>query len=227
MFLSAFFRQFASRGARGLLFAAAGLAAMSAVSLTGMSPAADQQRKADLVVVNAVVRTMCETLPLGEAVAVCGNRILAVGDNGAIRRLATGQTRIIDANGRLLLPGFNDAHVHFLSGGQQLASVDLRTAQSPQELAQRLKQFAAGLPAGRWITGGDWDHENWPGAPLPTKELIDPVTPDRPVFICRLDGHMGLANSVALRLGGVTRDTPDPAGGLIVRDPGRASRPAF
>jgi len=203
-----------SRGARGLRWAAA-----VAVSLTGLSRAADQPRQADLIVVNAVVRTMSETQPRAEAVAVRGNRILAVGGNEAIRRLATAHTRIIDAQSRLLIPGFNDAHVHFLSGGQQLASVDLRTSQSPQELAARLKQFAAGLPAGRWITGGDWDHENWPGAPLPTKELIDPVTPERPVFVCRLDGHMGLANSAALRLGGVTRDTPDPAGGLIVRDP--------
>lgn len=168
---------------------------------------------------HAVVHTMCQAQPVAEAVAVGGNRILAVGGNDAIRRFVTARTRVIDARGRLLVPGFNDAHVHFLSGGQQLASVDLRSAQSPQELAQRLQRFGAGLPPGRWITGGDWDHENWPGAPLPTKELIDPVTPDRPVFICRLDGHMGLANSVALRLGGVGPDTPDPPGGLIVRDP--------
>ncbi len=219
MVLSPVSRQCASRGASGLRWAAAGLAATVAISLTGMSPAADQQRSEDLIVVNAVVRTMSEAAPLAEAVAVRGNRILAVGDNETVRRLATAHTRIIDAQGRLLLPGFNDAHVHFLSGGQQLESVDLRTARSPQELAQRLQRFAAALPPGRWITGGDWDHENWPGAALPTKALIDPVTPDRPVFIRRLDGHMGLANSVALRLGGVTRDTPDPAGGLIVRDP--------
>lgn len=171
------------------------------------------------MVMHAVVHTMCQTQPVAEAVAVGGNRILAVGGKDAIRHFVTARTRVIDAQGRLLVPGFNDAHVHFLSGGQRLASVDLRSAQSPQELAQRLQRFAAGLPPGRWITGGDWDHENRPGAPLPTKELIDPVTPDRPVFICRLDGHMGLANSVALRLGGVDRNTSDPPGGLIVRDP--------
>ncbi|HJQ33325.1 MAG TPA: amidohydrolase, partial [Pyrinomonadaceae bacterium] len=125
--------------------------------------------------------------------------------------------------GGSVLPGFNDAHVHFLSGGFQLSSVDLRDAQTPQEFAERIRRFAEKLPAGCWITGGDWDHERWPNvqgsAPLPTKELIDSFTPDRPVFVNRLDGHMGLANSYALKLAGVTRDTPDPPGGLIVRDP--------
>jgi hypothetical protein len=94
----------------------------------------------------------------------------------------------------------------------------LRPANSPQELASRLADYAARLPAGRWITGGDWDHERWPGAPLPAKELIDPLTARNPVLVNRLDGHMALANSVALKLAGVTRDTKDPPGGLIVRD---------
>ena len=130
---------------------------------------------------------------------------------------------MIDAGGKLVLPGFNDAHVHFLSGGFQLSSVDLRDANSPDEFAERIRAFAAKLPAGRWITGGDWDHERWPEingkAPLPTKELIDRVTPNTPVFVSRLDGHMALANSVTLKLAGITKDTPDPDGGLIVRDP--------
>jgi hypothetical protein len=102
--------------------------------------------------------------------------------------------------------------------------VDLRDAATPQEFAERIRRFAAASPKGRWVTGGDWDHERWPevggAAPLPTKELIDAFTPDRAVFVNRLDGHMALANSHALRLAGVTRDTPDPPGGLIVRDPG-------
>jgi predicted amidohydrolase YtcJ len=117
-----------------------------------------------------------------------------------------------------VLPGFNDAHVHFLSGGFQLSSVDLRDANTPQEFAERIRQFAAKLPAGRWITGGDWDHERWPDSRLPTKELIDSSTPNTPVFVSRLDGHMALANSVALKLAGVTKQTKDPDGGVIVRD---------
>ncbi|HYP01802.1 MAG TPA: amidohydrolase, partial [Pyrinomonadaceae bacterium] len=110
------------------------------------------------------------------------------------------------------------SHVHFIDGGSHLASVQLRDAASPAEFAERIRQFASKTAKGRWITGGDWDHERWPGAPLPTKELIDKFTPDTPVFVNRLDGHLSRANSVALKLAGVTRETKDPDGGLIVRD---------
>ena len=106
-----------------------------------------------------------------------------------------------------------------MSGGFQLSSVDLRSSNSPNEFAERIRAFAAKLPKGRWIKGGDWDHERWPDAKLPTKELIDSFTPDTPVFVNRLDGHMGLANSLVLRLAGITRQTIDPPGGVIVRDP--------
>ncbi|HEY0379537.1 MAG TPA: amidohydrolase [Pyrinomonadaceae bacterium] len=174
---------------------------------------------AELVVYNAKVRTMDARQPVAEAIAVYGNRIVAVGSSEEIRKLAGKGTRLLDARGALVLPGFNDAHVHFLSGGFQLASVDLRDASTPQEFAERIRQFARNIPTGRWVTGGDWDHERWPNAQLPAKELIDAFTPGTPVFVSRLDGHMALANSLALKLAGVTRETPDPPGGLIVRDP--------
>jgi hypothetical protein len=177
-----------------------------------------QNMTADLVILNANVRTMDKGRPSAEAVAVYGNRISAVGTSEEIRRLVGGHTRVIDAKGALVLPGFNDSHVHFIEGGSHLASVQLRDAASPEEFAERIRQFAVKTPKGRWITGGDWDHERWPGAPLPTKELIDRFTPDHPVFVNRLDGHMSLANSVALKLAGVTKETKDPDGGLIVRD---------
>ena len=173
---------------------------------------------ADLVIINARVRTMDRERPVAEAVAVHRNRIIAVGSEAEIKRLTGAGTRVVDANKRLVLPGFNDAHVHFLSGGFQLSSVDLRDAATPQEFAERIRRFNATSPRGRWITGGDWDHERWPNAPLPTKELIDSFTTDTPVFVNRLDGHMALANSAALKLAGVTRETKDPPGGLIVRD---------
>jgi predicted amidohydrolase YtcJ len=173
---------------------------------------------ADTIVINAVVHTMDPEQPTAEAVAIHANRIVALGSTKDIRKLAGPSTRTIDAKKRLLLPGFNDAHTHFLSGGFQLSSVDLRDANSPQEFAGRIKAFAAKTSRGRWITGGDWDHERWPEAKLPTKELIDSFTPDTPVFVNRLDGHMALANSLALRLAGVTRQTLDPPGGVIVRD---------
>jgi predicted amidohydrolase YtcJ len=173
---------------------------------------------ADTIIINAVVHTMDPAQPLAEAVAIYANRIVAVGTSKEVRKLAGPTTRIIDAKKRLLLPGFNDAHTHFLSGGFQLSSVDLRDANSQQEFAARIKTFAEKLPKGRWITGGDWDHERWPDAKLPTRELIDSFTPDTPVFVNRLDGHMALANSLALKLAGVTRQTLDPPGGVIVRD---------
>jgi predicted amidohydrolase YtcJ len=173
----------------------------------------------DLIIVNAVIHTMDPNQPTAEAVAIYGNRIMAVGSTKEIRKLAASNTRVIDAKKRLVLPGFNDAHTHFMSGGFQLSSVDLRSSNSPQEFAERIRTFAEKLPKGRWIKGGDWDHERWPDAKLPTKELIDSFTPDTPVFVSRLDGHMALANSLALRLAGVTRQTLDPPGGVIVRDP--------
>ena len=173
---------------------------------------------ADTIIINAVVHTMDPAQPVAEAVAIYGNRIVAAGSTNDIRKLAGPNTRTIDAKGRLLLPGFNDAHTHFLSGGFQLSSVDLRDANSPQEFAARIKAFAEKLPKGRWVTGGDWDHERWPDAKLPTKELIDSFTAETPVFVNRLDGHMALANSLALKLAGVTRETVDPPGGVIVRD---------
>src|SRR5262249_49571932 len=169
-------------------------------------------------IINANVHTLDRTHPKAEAIAINGNRIIAVDSNDEIRKLAAANTRVIDAQGQLVLPGFNDAHVHFMSGGFQLSSVDLRDANTPQEFAERIRVFAATISAGAWITGGDWDHERWPDAKLPTKELIDRYTPDTPVFVNRLDGHMGLANSLALKLAGVTRETSDPPGGTIVRD---------
>lgn len=181
--------------------------------------AGEQSLSADLIIINANIHTMDARQPMAQALAISGNRIVAAGTSQEIRKLAGPQTRVIDAHNQLVLPGFNDSHVHFLSGGFQLSSVDLRDANSPEEFAERIRLFAEKLPAGRWITGGDWDHERWPVPSLPTKELIDRYTPNMPVFVNRLDGHMSLANSVALKLAGVTRETKDPPGGLIVRDP--------
>jgi len=176
--------------------------------------------KADLVILNAKVRTMDRAKPSAEAVAVAGSKIVAVGTNAEIRAVAGTNTKTIDAKGKLVIPGFNDSHVHFLEGGFQLSAVDLRDAKSPEEFVRRIKDFAAKLPKGRWILGGKWDHENWTPNNLPTRQMIDSVTPDNPVFIDRLDGHMALANSLALKLASVTKDTKDVEGGLIVRDAG-------
>lgn len=181
-------------------------------------PAASSALAPDLIIHNGSVHTIASAKPIAEAVAIAGNRIVAVGKSAELLASAGAQTRLIDAQNRTVLPGFNDAHVHWLTGGFSITNVDLRSARSPQELAQRLGDFAKNLPQGRWILGGNWDHENFPGAELPTRQMIDAVTPGHPVFVSRLDGHMALANSLALKLANVTRETKDVPGGLIVRD---------
>ncbi len=173
----------------------------------------------DLLIVNASIHTMDAARPTAEAIAIHGGRILALGATAELRGWAGPNTHVIDARRHTVLPGFNDAHTHFLEGGFSLADVDLRDAASPEEMARRLGEYSRKLPKGRWILGGYWDHERWPGAPLPTREMIDAATPDHPVYVHRLDGHMALANSLALKLAAITKDTPDPAGGMIVRDP--------
>lgn len=196
-------------------------AAIIILSLNMLTTAAQTKQTSlapDIVIINATVHTMDDAHPTAEAVAIMGTRIAATGSTAEIRTLAGARTRIVDAGGKTVFPGFNDAHVHFLMGGFSLASVDLRDAKSPEEMARRLSEFAKNVPKGRWILGGDWDHEKWPGAPLPTKEMIDAATPDHPVWVNRLDGHMALANSLALKLAGVTKDTKDVPGGMIVRD---------
>ncbi len=177
-----------------------------------------QKFSADLVIVNANVHTLNAAQKNARSIAVLGNKIIAVGSDADTKALIGSKTRVIDAKGKLVVPGFNDAHVHFLEGGFQLSSVDLRSAQTPQEFVERIKNFAARLPKGRWILGGKWDHENWTPNNLPTAAMIDAVTPDNPVFVDRLDGHMALANTLAMNLAKVDKNVKDVDGGEIVRD---------
>lgn len=169
-----------------------------------------------LAVVNARIWTGDEHRPWADALSVSGDRITAVGSSAEARKLVGPTTRVIDAHGMMLVPGFIDSHVHFVTSGLQLAGVRLRNARTPTEFIARIKEFAATAPPGTWITGGNWDHEAW-GGELPRRDWIDSVTPNNPVSINRLDGHMQLANSAALRAAGVTRDTKDVEGGKIVR----------
>ena len=173
---------------------------------------------ADLIITNAKIWTADKLRPQAEALAVMGDRIVAVGGATEVDAWRGPQTKVVDAQGRLLLPGFNDAHVHFVDGGDHLQAVQLKDAASPQEFAGRIARRAKSTPRGEWITGGDWDEQKWSPANLPTKELIDPVTPDTPVWVNRYDGHESLANSVTLKLARIDAKTPDPPGGQIVRD---------
>ncbi len=179
---------------------------------------AQSRPAADLIITNAKIWTVDNSLPMAQAVAILGDRIVAVGSSADVDAWRGRNTQVIDAGGMLLLPGFNDAHVHFVSGGMQLTNVQLNDATSAQEFARRIGDRAKVTAKGEWILGGNWDETKWNPPNMPTKELIDAVTPDTPVFVSRYDGHMGLANSVALRLAGITAKTPDPPGGTVVRD---------
>lgn len=173
----------------------------------------------DIILVNARVWTGNPDLPWAEAVAVRGDRILAVGTNKDVRRIAAPAAVVLDFKGGLVLPGFNDSHTHFLSGGFALLSIQLRDVRSKEEFAARIAAKARSLAKGQWIINGDWDHTQFTPAELPRREWIDAVTPDNPVFINRMDAHMCLANSLALRIAGINKDTPVPAGGEILKDP--------
>ena len=186
--------------------------------LLGASALAQGRPAADLIVTHANIYTVDRQHPRAEAVAVIGERIVAVGSRAEIDSWRGPATRVIDAHGRLLLPGFNDSHVHFTDGGAALAEVQLNDAGSVEELRHRLATQVARTARGEWILGGDWDETKWSPRQQPTAALIDDVTRDVPVFISRYDGHQGLANSAAMRLAGISTGTADVAGGVIVRD---------
>jgi hypothetical protein len=176
-----------------------------------------QPVKATLVVTDATVWTGDRAMPRADAVASDGETIIAVGSAAEIEPYIGESTEVISVPGSMLVPGMIDTHVHFITGGSGLASVQLRDAATPEEFVERIGAFAKTLKPGEWILNGNWDHENW-GGELPRRDWIDAVTMDNPVWINRLDGHMALANSRALELAGVDADSPDIAGGEIVRD---------
>lgn len=183
-----------------------------------MHPAKKFTAVTDLILLNGKLWTCDPELPEAEALAISRATIVAVGNNAEVSKLASPSTHVIDLAGRRVLPGFNDAHVHFYIGGDTLTSVDLREVSSPSEFRETVRSFVAQRPAGEWILNGSWDQERWDPAELPTASLIDDVTPNHPVWLNRSDGHMMLANTLAMRMAGVDRNTADVPGGEIVRD---------
>lgn len=193
-----------------------GLAACAATAPQRSAPALDAKAApmVDLLIDNGTIWTGVAGARDASVVAIDKGRIVHVGSSPEPRIAAR---RHIDLGGRFAMAGFMDNHVHFFEGGAALASVDLRDAASQEEFSERIARFARSLPKGRWILNGNWDHQKWGGA-LPRRGWIDAATPDNPVFVIRLDGHMALANSLALGLAGITAQTPDPPGGEIERD---------
>jgi predicted amidohydrolase YtcJ len=177
-----------------------------------------QAETATLVLLNGKIWTENPRLPESEAVAIDGSKILADGSSADIGKLAGPKCQSIDLQGRRALPGFNDSHVHFLGGGDSLISVQLGGANSAAEIRRRLAAYAKLLAKGAWIREGNWDHQRWTPAALPTHQLIDDVTADNPLMVWRVDGHMVLVNAYAMKLAGIDRNTRDLPGGEILRD---------
>lgn len=174
----------------------------------------------ETIFVNGSIWTGDPLNPRAEALAIKSARIEAIGSNSEILNLrkTNHKIRIEDLGGKTIFPGFTDCHTHLVTGGLYLMGVDLKPAKSPDDFRRIIFDKASNSSPGRWVLGGNWDHETWPGAPFPDKSWIDDATADVPVFVTRIDLHVGLANSAALRAAGITRDTPDPCGGVIVRN---------
>ncbi len=186
----------------------------------GVSCQTDSKKEiADAVLLNGSIWTVNGDQPLAEAVAILGEKILKVGSTSEIKGMVGDKTKVIDLKGAFVMPGFTDCHTHFVDGGFSLSSVQLREAQTKEDFVTRIEQKAKELEKGEWILNGNWDHQQFDPPELPRKEWIDAVTPDNPVCVNRLDGHMALVNSLALKLAGITEDTPVPAGGEILKDP--------
>ena len=192
--------------------------ALLAVIATVRPASAQPSGSAALLLVDGKITTEDPAHPEVEAVAIDANRVVAVGTTAEILRLAGSGTRIMHLNGRRVLPGFNDAHVHVMVGGEVELGVHLTTSQSPQDFRNRLAVYAKSIPKGQWILNGLWDEQRWPSRAVPTHQLIDDVTPDNPVAVSRTDLHMLLANRKAMELAHVDRNTKDVPGGVILRD---------
>jgi len=174
---------------------------------------------ADVILTNGRVYTMDAALPLAEAVAVAGNRILAVGTAAEIAPLRGPKTQVIDLHGRPLLPAFADSHIHFVNYALARQRMNLSAARSAEKVAAIVAERAASTPPGRWLRGGGWDRNVWPDKALPTKAILDAVAPEHPVALESKDLHSVWVNSQALARAGITAATPDPPGGVIVRHP--------
>lgn len=175
---------------------------------------------ADFVIKNAKIVTIDKDNPRAEAVAVIGESIIAVNSNKKIEQyVEEGKTRVIDAKGRLVVPGFNDAHIHFLSGGQSMMNLDFRYVHDVKTIQKMVAEKVKESKPGELIRGGGWEHETFPDKKWPTKEILDEVAPNNPVMLSRADGHSAWVNSYVIKMSGITKDTSDPPNGTIVKDP--------
>ncbi|CAJ2638809.1 unnamed protein product [Trifolium pratense] len=174
---------------------------------------------ADLIIRNGVIYTSDDSLPFVNSMAVANGRVLRIGNNSFVQAVAGYGTQVLDLEGKVVVPGFIDSHVHFISGGLQMMQVGLRGVKEKEEVIRRIKEAVQSTKPGSWILGGGWNNDLW-GGDLPAACWIDDITPNNPVWLSRTDGHMGWANSVALTLAGITNLTDNPRGGTIMRTSG-------
>ncbi|HEX6750937.1 MAG TPA: amidohydrolase family protein, partial [Longimicrobium sp.] len=179
---------------------------------------------ADMVLVNGRVFVADSASTVVQALAVRDGKVIAAGSDAEVRALASVRTRVVDLGGKLVTPGFNDAHIHIPAGGGSLLAVDLLGTTSTAEIERRVREAAARAAPGEWILGRGWDQTRLPAGELgpggwPTKEVLDRAAPGNPVILTRVDGHTSWVNSAALRIAGVTRATVAPSGGEVVKDP--------
>lgn len=179
---------------------------------------ADDDAAVDLIVINGKVYAGGGATDMAEAVAIRGNKVVRVGSNREIQRLRRAQTIIIDAKGGAVMPGFNDAHAHFISGGLSLDQINLLEATTLDDIKDTIRIWSEAHPERTWITGRGWYYQPFAGT-LPTRQLLDTLVPDRPAYLVAYDGHTGWANTRALKLAGITRHTKNPKNGVIVKDP--------
>jgi len=197
---------------------AVALALIAAALLAASCSGGRTAEPADLILTNATVATMSVSEPRAEALAVTGGKIVFVGDSRKALSRRGGSTRVVDLGGRMVLPAFQDSHIHLVMGGVELLACNIAELATKEAVFARIREYAAAHPDLPWITGGGWALPLFPQA-NPRKEDLDALVPDRPAVLDSADGHSCWVNSRALALAGVTRDTPDPAGGRIERDP--------
>ena len=200
----------------GFWFLGFGILTSSVMLTTNSCTSPSSRPAADLIVINGNILADAAAMTRFEAMAIKGDTILKLGSNKEITGYQDKNTRVIDAGGKMVLPGFIDSHVHFLQGGISLSGVLLKDAKTREEFSSRIQDFAKTIKPGEWILEGNWDHQNW-GGELPSRDWIDRYTPDNPVFISRSDGHMALANTAALKAAGVGRNVKEVEGGSIGR----------
>ncbi|MGD8536694.1 MAG: amidohydrolase family protein, partial [Candidatus Aminicenantes bacterium] len=199
---------------------AAILAIIFIVSFAGACSQPYEGPPADFVIKNAKVVTIDKDNPRAQAVAVIDEFIIAVTSNKKIEQyIDEATTKVIDAKGRFVVPGFNDAHIHFLSGGSSMMNLDFRYIHDVQTIQKMVEEKVKESKPGELIRGGGWEHETFPDKKWPTKEILDAVAPNNPVMLSRADGHSVWVNSYVIKMSGITKDTPDPPNGTIVKDP--------